>query len=88
VNRPRTFCPVSYLCLFKLFLSGYITGCLIFYPQPAQKAIIGYIPPCFAAGNVYNSKLLLEKEENEIAFEDFPVVHNSAVLVRILFKKK
>jgi hypothetical protein len=30
----------------------------------------------------------MEKEENEIAFEDFPFVHNPAVLVRILFKEK
>lgn len=33
-------------------------------------------------------QLLTEKEENEIFFEVFPVVYNSAVFLRILFKKK
>jgi len=33
-------------------------------------------------------RLLTEKEENEIVFEDFPAVHNSAVFLRKLFEKK
>jgi hypothetical protein len=33
-------------------------------------------------------RLLTEKEENEIAFEDFQFVSNSAVFLRILFEKK
>jgi len=36
----------------------------------------------------YNSKLLLEKEENEVVFEDFPFVHNSVVFLCKLFENK
>jgi hypothetical protein len=32
-------------------------------------------------------RLLTEKEENAIVFEDFPFVHNSAVFLRKLFVK-
>lgn len=33
-------------------------------------------------------RLLMEKEENATTFEDFPLVHNSAVFLRKLFEKE